>query len=345
MPQLAENVFKQGPTETLADIPRYDDGPTRVRFTHIMNPYLGQNAGDDRTVQELTFETMRMAARVAAPSVTVRFVGVTNAHEIELVPPDFIAAAPLTRSVIDFATFKHPRAMPLVFDVLDHGIAVPEDPPEIPGCEDYIIFTNTDISLQPHFYLAVAGFVKAGYDVVDVHRRLLPDYEASVRELPFMLSENGTRHGGCDCIVFPRRMYPSFLRNNACIGRSKVMRAMIFNCALQAKRYLVVMNGHLTFHLGNGRAWADPKFDDYSLFNTEEGIRVLMELASEPSAGKRLLASLRALSVQAAVIHLIPMFEGLDPPRLPLHKLIRRKLGSARKRLARKLVAVLSLWA
>jgi hypothetical protein len=345
MPQLAPNVFKQGPTETLADIPRYADGPTQVRFTHIVNPYLGQNAGDDRTVQELTFETMRMAARVAAPSVTVRCVGVAQAHEVELVPPDFIAAEPLTRTVTDFATFAHPRAMPLVFDILDHGIAVPEEPLEIPGCEDFIIFTNTDISLQPHFYLAVAGFVKAGYDVVDIHRRLLPDYKASVRDLPFMLSENGLRHGGCDCLVFPRHMYKSFLRNNACIGRSKVMRAMIFNCALHAKRYLVVMNGHLTFHLGNDRAWADPKFNDYSIFNTEEGIRVLLDMAKEESVAERLLSSLRALGVQEAVMRLIPTLDKLQPPRLPLHKLIRRKAGSARKRLARLLVGVLSRWA
>ena len=119
MPQLTETYYRQGLQESLAKIPRYGDGPAHVRFTHILNPY----AGNDKALQDLTFETIRIAARFAAPVVEVRCVCVTAPDETGIVPADFIAAAPLARTVLDVAKFNHPRPLPLVFDVLDNGVA------------------------------------------------------------------------------------------------------------------------------------------------------------------------------------------------------------------------------
>ena len=348
MPQLTDTFFRQGPQESLAAIPRHGDGPAGVRFIHILNPYKGWDVEREQAVQALTFETIRMAAKLAAPAVEVDCVCVTCAGEGDLVPADFIAAKPLTRTVLDVAKFDKPRPLPLVFDIFDHGIAAA--PPEVPGYEDYIVFTNTDIHLQPHFYLAMLEFVRSGYDVIDVHRRTILDCAPSARELPFMFDDYGTTHGGTDCLVFPRRMYPFFVKNKACIGRSWVMRGMVFNCAMHARRYLVLTSARLTFHIGNDRAWANPEFADYTSFNAEEAKRVVRAIAADKKGAEKLIGYLYAFTAwqgsaaQGEYVRTAQEAAGLPRRRLPLQQYLALKFKGLRRRLAKKFVRILSPW-
>ena len=319
------NIFQQGPTTDLADLPRHGDAPVRVRITHILNPYRGQT-DDEQAVQEITFETIRIAARMAAPAVAVRCVCVTFADEVTMVPPDFVTAPVLTRSVLDVARFESPRPLPLVFDILDHGIAVPEDPPAVSGCDDYVIFTNADIHLQPHFYLTVLDLITAGYDVMDIHRQTIPARPPSVHDLDMMFGEAGLAHSGSDCLVFPRAIYKSFVTNRACVGRSFVMRGLVFNLALHARRLLIVDYARLTFHIGNDRVWMDQRFDDYTDFNVAETISVLRALSKDRAVARRLLASLKALGVRPAFLQPVQAACGPGGTRLAPYRLIWHRL-------------------
>jgi hypothetical protein len=343
MPRLTENYCRQGREENLSDVPRYGDGPRQVRFTHILNPYRAPTERG-RALQEVTFETIRMAMLAAAPSVKVRCVCVTRPDEVDIIPADLIAAGTLTRTVQDVATFKVRRAMPLVFDILDGGIGVAEDPLEMPGCEDFIVFTNMDIHLQPHFYLTVLEFIKEGYDIIDVHRRLIPDYEPSLHLLPTMFAEVGTHHGGLDCIVFPRQKYKSFVRNNACVGMSLVMKGILFNCAMQAKRFLVLSNAHLTFHLGNDRAWANPLFQEYESFNLSESKRVVSALSPDKASAVRVIAALKTLQMKQDFLSIAERAAGIEPPKPNPVSIILQKMMNVRTRLIRKALELLSRW-
>ncbi len=191
MPRIAENFCRQLRNETLAAVPQHGDGPRKVRFTHILNPYRAQNE-QENAVQQLTFETIRIAARNITPDIQVRCVCVTSTADNGLIPPDFAAAENLTRTVLDVAAFAVRKPLPLVFDILDRGVAVPEEPPVMPDYEDFIIFSNMDIHLQPHFYTAIATFIREGYDVVDIHRRTIAQRPPQVDLLPFDV--RGNRH-------------------------------------------------------------------------------------------------------------------------------------------------------
>jgi hypothetical protein len=342
--KISDNVFRQATDGSLNDLPRHGDGPRQVRFTHILNPHVGKNIAQESALEMLTFETIRGAIRMAAPTVSVRCVCVTLPGETATVPRDFITAKPLTRTVLDIAAFNEPAPLPLIFDVMDHGIAVPEAPPQIPGCEDFIIFSNTDIHLQPHFYLAILEFIRAGYDVIDVHRRGIPNHAPLVEDLSVMFSEVGIHHGGCDCIVFPRRLYGTFARNNACIGRSFVMRAFVFNFVRHAKRYLILSNARLTFHIGNDRAWAIPALMDYSAFNHAESKRVLSALSNETAAANTMLSSFRAIGVGGNFIQTLEEAAGFVAPLPTLRRAVRRRFGRARRHLVRMIMGRLSRW-
>jgi hypothetical protein len=341
MPRLTEDYCRQERDESLADVPRYDDGPRQVRFTHILNPYRGQTE-QEKGVQEVTFESIRIAARIAAPFLKLRCVCVARPDELDTIPDDFIAAGTLTRSVLDVASFKVRRALPLVFDILDNGVAVTEDPPEIAGCEDFVIFTNMDIHLQPYFYLAVFEFIKAGYDVIDIHRRTIPHYPPSLHELPTMFAEPGVHHGGLDCIIFPRQKYKSFVRNNACVGMSLVMKGILLNCALQAKRFLVLTNARLTFHIGNDRAWAIPLFKDYEQFNLAEFRRVISAVSKDRTAAIRLISAFKAMAISQELISFVEEAAGGRSPKPKPHQVILRKMKSARGHLIRKTIELVS---
>jgi hypothetical protein len=340
MPRLTDNYCRQHRDESLSAIPRYGDGPTQVRFTHILNPYRAQTQRA-RAIQELTFETIRIATLAAAASVKVRCICVTFPDEIDIVPADFLAAGTLTRTVADVAAFQVHRRMPLVFDILDSGVALVE----APGCEDFIIFSNMDIHLQPNFYLVVWDFIKAGYDVIDVHRRLIPEYEPSSHKLPLMFAEQGSHHGGMDCVVFPHAKYKLFVRNNACVGMSLVMKGMIFNCATHAKRFLVLSNAHLTFHLGNDRAWAVPLFQDYTDFNFSESMRVVATLSQDKVSVVRLIATLKAMKMNQKFILAAEMASRVASGNCELRSVVSRKPSVARSRiLTRAWQAIASLW-
>ena len=280
MPLLTDNYYEQGPRETMAEIPRHGDGPKRIRITHILQPYATKNERH-RKIQELTFETIRIAVKEAAPFLAVRCVCVPLSGERDVIPPDFLAAAPLTRTVIDIAEFQVPRNLPLVFDILDNGMALPDSPSGDVECEDFIIFTNTDIHLLPHFYLAVAALISAGYDVMTINRRTIGNFALNISELPQMFGEYGVDHPGVDCFVFPRQIYRLFVRNNACVGMIRVMRGLVFNLVVNARRYLVLTRAHLTFHIGDDREWNKPRYEDYRHFNTEETTKVISALAKD----------------------------------------------------------------
>jgi hypothetical protein len=337
VPRLTENYCRQERNETLADVPRYGDGPPRVRFTHVLNPYRGKTE-HERALQEVTFETIRMAARVAAPAVQVRCVCVTRPDELDIIPADFIAAGTLTRTVLDVGSFRVRRALPLVFDILDLGIGVIENPPEVADCEDFIIFTNMDIHLQPHFYIVVSEFIKEGYDIIDVHRRTIPNYPPSLHELPTMFAEPGVHHGGLDCIIFPRQKYTSFVKNNACVGMSLVMKGVLLNCAMQARRFLVLSNARLTFHIGNERAWAVPLFKEYEQFNLSEFHRVIRSVSQDKAAALRLISAFQAMAISPQFVSFIEEAAGIRTPRPKPHQVILRKIKSARGRLIRKAI-------
>ena len=187
----------------------------------------------------------------------------------------FTRCEELERSVLDIRSFKVPRRLPLLFDVLEKGSV---------GCkdDDYLVFTNMDIALMPQFYLTASRLIDVGFEAMTITRRQIPKFDVEPSLTPLMYSEPGISHPGFDCFVFPAGFVRHFVRNDACIGQGKVMRGLIYNLMVQARRFLSLKAAHLTFHLGHDRAWSSPEQWDYYRHNLWEAQRTLDKLAENP---------------------------------------------------------------
>jgi hypothetical protein len=190
------------------------------------------------------------------------------------------------------AKFAHPVPLPLVFDVLEAGCAHARaladekkaDPETI-----YVVFTNVDIALMPHFYAAVSGIVSRGYDTLTIFRRTIPPIDPDPANLASMYAEYGATHDGYDCFVFPLSQFGRYVRSDACIGRGFVMRSLLYNMVANATKMAIIRKAHLTFHLGDDKDWKASQFDDSNRFNLDQAKHVLLSLMERsPETARKL---------------------------------------------------------
>jgi hypothetical protein len=66
------------------------------------------------------------------------------------------------------------------------------------------------------------------------------------------------------------------------------MRGLLYNLAAHASNMLVLRDCHLTFHLGQDRAWQAPELKDYTEYNRAHAAEVLNNLSTHPDKERRL---------------------------------------------------------
>lgn len=311
MPLSTPGLFRQGRDEPLARLPRFDDGPTQVSLTHLLHAYVDEAVPANTSVQSLTFESIRTAARMAAPSVATSCVAVTFPHEAQLCPSDWVVVPALNRVVTDLATFREARRLPLLFDILDLGVAADVRRRETAAEADYIVLTNSDIHIQPYFYLAVAELIRIGYDVITINRRTIERHPGSDAGLALMYGDYGTDHPGFDCFVFPRQLYERFAKSHACVGAGMVMRSLLFNLAAHARRFAMLTSAHLTFHIGDDKAWERERFQDYVDFNARQAFEVAVKLAGDRVKAEKLAAFMRANGEDPRILQAVEQIAGI----------------------------------
>lgn len=229
-------------------------------FAHIVSPVKVGPSSDLHIAQPVTFESMRVARDLAAASSTsVELCAVNFPEDDEIVPPFFRRGEHLKRSVLDVATFSIPRKLPLIKDILDSIVVKSE--------ADYIIYSNVDIGLLPHFYSSVASIIDEGHDAFMITRRTLSKQYTEVSQLWRMYADIGDRHSGNDCFIFRRAAYADYYFGDACIGARVFAKVLGLNLILHAKSFRHFKDLHLTFHIGNTRAWRDNKYIDYERHN------------------------------------------------------------------------------
>jgi len=296
-------------------LPRFGDGPRKIRFRHIIHPYNDVAVPKNTAILPITFDTIERARRFAEPDYPVTCVAVTFPEDIGLIPTGVIKGPTLQRDVTDIAKFAIPRRLPLLFDILKNGTSVALSGGEIPVPTgrlgrmldrmlrkpitnkpkarpldevEFLIFTNSDIHLQPAFYSILAVLIQQGYDVITANRRTI-DVDPHNRSSSLLyLAEHGSDHPGLDCFVFPTRMMESFVPSECCCGAGHVMRSLLFNLVAHSRRFLMLTHAQMTFHLGDDRFWAEPRFEDYLNFNIAQAQSVIAALANDSGMCRRL---------------------------------------------------------
>lgn len=239
-----------------------------LSLAHIVNPVNVPESSDLFFAQPITFETMRRARSTARNLVDVALLTAQFPEDRPFVPDDFVATPDLERSALDLGEFKVPRKLPLVRDILDR---LYEHTPHA----DFLIYTNVDIGLMPHFYTAIERYIDQGLDALVINRRTISSEHRGIDAIPLMYAQVGKPHSGYDCFVFRRDLYPRFVLGDVFIGAPHVGKVLRINLLCNADGFKRFKNLHLTFHLGNDQIWRSDRYDDYAQRNLAEFEQIL----------------------------------------------------------------------
>jgi len=238
-----------------------------IRITHIINPVKVSPKSDLFVAQPVTFETMRRAKEFAKKDVDVNLLSTCYEEDTDIIPEYFAQTENLDRSILDFDDFTVKRKLPLLRDILDRAVA--HD-----AAADYIIYTNVDIAVMPHFYLFVKQKIEEGHDAFVINRRTISN-TYTLETLDSAYGDYGEDHPGFDCFVFKKSAYEEYQLGKICIGTTRIGLVFIANLMMNSDSFHVFKKEHLTFHIGEDRIWENKDLNDYVEFNEKEAIHVL----------------------------------------------------------------------
>ena len=123
--------------------------------------------------------------------------------------PKNLTCYPLKRSVQDFVPDTS-RKLPLIQEVLSRAEENVEG--------DFLVYTNLDIILTPHFYSSVVYYLNQGHDALVINRQRVSQALENIEDLPAVFAEKGMIHPGFDCFVFKRDLLEKIDMGNICLG-------------------------------------------------------------------------------------------------------------------------------
>ncbi len=250
------------------------------RIAHIVNPFAADPSSIHHLAQTVTLESMRSARDYARRQVDVSLFSAQFPEDRHIVS-DLLEPTPdLDRSVLDLGEFREKRQLPLLSDIL---IRLYES-----SNAEYFVYTNIDIALTPVFYTAIDHLITRGFDAFSVTRRTLSAKYLAHHQLPAMYADVGESHPGTDCFVFRRSIVPSIYLANACLGALYIAKNFQLNLICNSQNYRKFTNLHITFHLGDDRAWATPEFEEYNEHNEREIKKVIAHYESTHQVPDRL---------------------------------------------------------
>lgn len=259
-----------------------DNTKNTIGLHHIINPYYSPREFDIQT-QTKALTSIERARQLSQYSETIKISAVYEPGQELLVDnfkPDYQSF--IDRNVLDIRDFEIPCKLPLVFDILEAGVKNAKP-------DDFIVFTNTDIILAPYFYDAVIDLLQSGFDAITINRNTLSEKQILIDSLAINIAEKGRYHPGYDCLIFSVKSLKKFVTNQACLGRSAVMRGLLYNLVYFSHKMLMLKKINLTFHIGNEVSWRTHKYKDYTDFNFSESKLVLEKLLDDTDQGINLL--------------------------------------------------------
>lgn len=216
--------------------------PPTIHIAHLVNPVAFPPSHELFYAQPITFESMRIAREGAGQDVQIELLSAQFGEDHDIIPGFFHKTPDLQRSAADCAQFTTLRKLPLLADLLERLYTC--------STAEYLIYTNVDIALQPHFYREVAVQIRSGLEAFIINRRRLPATFRSIDDLPAMYRHPGAAHPGFDCFVFHRSLYPRFQLEQVCIGIPFIEILFSQNLFCFAKRFALFDKEFLTFHIG-----------------------------------------------------------------------------------------------
>lgn len=267
--RVSESIFWQDSEQSILDIVSELDSKQKCEtihnLLHIVNWFDSDGSKKLDTVQSTTLKSMQVARQFLAiqgTSSRIDLASITLEEDCCIVPQGVDELLVLKRDATSIEGFEITRKLPLIFDLIDLA-------DESQTLADYVIYTNSDICLQPNFYITVLDLLKLGFDSLIVNRRTIERKdEADFATLAS--ADIGNSHPGLDCFIFPRKLIGKFIRNNDVTGAGQVNRGLFLNLVTQANSLLVLTEANLTYHYGDDRTWTSSQMKEYENHNKSE---------------------------------------------------------------------------
>ena len=254
---------------------------------HIVNPVVETPNRSLQVAQPITYESYKRA-KIFSSEIEIKLCQVGFENDLIEYKNVFDISEGIYKSVLNYGSFVKRKKLPLLKDILINGVKKAND-------EDYIIYSNADIAIQPFFYEFIDRQIKSGRDCFIINRRTISNSIINLEDISLMYASIGLKHPGYDCFVFPKKYLIQFIWCNACIGASWVGKSLFVNLKLLAHDFAVFENEHLTFHLGDDKIWESESFDEYKIFNGLELIKQLDQVLMKKDLKRNLKREFSAL--------------------------------------------------
>jgi glycosyltransferase involved in cell wall biosynthesis len=256
-------------------------------MVHVLNPAPTRYDTDLYSAQPVTFESMRRAAGYARLNrIDVDLVAVLGGEENVEVPHGFTRATRRARPVTRLYGFNKRRPFPLLADILEIGAEESDS--------EWMIYTNADIAVLPHFYTYVSERIAEGHDAMVINRRTIDRDDSDISKLERMNAKIGEKHPGYDCFVFRRALVDSFELGDVCIGVHLVGRVLLWNLLAHARNPILIEDAHVTFHLGDDNSGKSPEFVDYIEHNSSQAVRAMAKVDESDETRRRFDRALKS---------------------------------------------------
>lgn len=251
-----------------------------MKIAHIINPFKcnKDNSSYLYYAQPITFKSMLQSKKFSQNNVkglSIDLLAINYEEDDEIIPKNFIKLPNLKRSVMDL--YDTNKKLPFINDILQSANTYKE--------YDYIIYTNSDISVKLNFYKRIYHIIKNNNNNINfiINRRdNIPKFHKKKRlnqnNLKLLYKFKGKKHVGYDCFIIKKELLDKINLEDLFIGYppwGMVLYQLMKNYSDKNNQIMKVFKDtFLTFHIGTDKPW---KSNSDSLFeiNINNGNRVL----------------------------------------------------------------------
>lgn len=210
-----------------------------MKLGHIINTVKVEENPNLFSLQEITLKSMVDAQAYFKEGLVDLFAiqegGPLRGH------PEINSLPSLQQSVLDFLP-SATKPLPLIQEILDAA-------KDHISC-DYLIYTNCDIILTPHFYESVAYYLNKGHDALVINRQRVSITLDRVDDLPAIFADKGMTHPGFDCFVFSPDLLQSIDMDTICLGIPFIGVGLAHWVFSLSENPLFLPDANLTRHIG-----------------------------------------------------------------------------------------------
>lgn len=283
----------------------------RPVIAHLVNPVRMAKTSDLYIAQPVAYRAMQRA-KAATTAAEVCLVARRYPEDADYMEDCFDLDLPLSRSARDLEIVPEARKLPLLEEVFSLE--------DLPDHVTHVVYTNSDIGVQPHFYDFVADRISEGHDALVINRRTVSKRFADPAELTRLYAEDGAAHPGFDCFVVSREVLARCQFADTLIGVHLIGRVVFLNLLARAARIAYFDDLRLTFHIGDDVPSKGREGLPYIRHNLTQGAAVARALRVDPGY---LVQDPARVERFARVLHVLPgEIQGrpFDPDTDPHHR-------------------------